>query len=139
MIKAVLDTNILVSASLFPNGNPANIVKRGLAGDFEVIVSDTILQEFRRCSFKSKLITQYGLNQQKVIDFCSAFLPTATLVISKVGSVAISRDRDDDHVLSAAIMSKANYIVTGDKDLLVLNGFRDVLITAPSDFIELLP
>ena len=48
----------------------------------------------------------------------------------------VCRDRDDDNVLAAALEAKADCIVTGDKDLLILKNFRGIKIISPSDFWE---
>ena len=50
----------------------------------------------------------------------------------------ISRDPDDDNVLRLAEETKAEYIVTGDKDLLVLNSHTRTKIVAPREFTEIL-
>jgi predicted nucleic acid-binding protein len=48
----------------------------------------------------------------------------------------ICRDPDDDHVLGTAIAGNADYIVTGDRDLLVLERFQTVEIVSPSEFMD---
>jgi len=57
-----------------------------------------------------------------------SFIPTE--------SVTVCRDLTDDHLLSLAIEADADCIVTGDKDLLVLNPFRGIPIVTPAEFIK---
>jgi predicted nucleic acid-binding protein len=50
----------------------------------------------------------------------------------------VSRDPDDDHVLAAAVVGEADCIVTGDKDLLVLDPYEGIRIVTPREFLDVL-
>jgi uncharacterized protein len=72
-------------------------------------------------------------------DLLEALDPILCLaeIVEPTRTVIASRDPNDDHVLACALEAKANFIVTGDKDLLSLGEFEGVRIVTPRQFLEL--
>ncbi len=69
-------------------------------------------------------------------EFLNDFLEVVENV-EIVQKITICRDRKDDKFLELAVNGKANYIITGDQDLLVLNPFQDIAIISASDYLSL--
>lgn len=127
-MRIVLDTNVLISGTLY-GGHPRAIIDRVLLGEFQLIISPHLLDEFDRL-LRSKF---------------SAAPPTVSAIRSELEALAevvipdtvpnICRDPDDDHVLAAAVAGSVDAIVTGDKDLLVLDPFEGIAIIRPAELL----
>ena len=141
MIKALLDTNVLVSgfASFkHPTRAPAQLLHAWLAGHFELYTSEHIITEFKntlgRHYFKSRL-------RQSDIDEAINLLNEECPVIQITHFVKKAATHpEDDLVISAAISGKVDYLVTGDQPLLnkVGNSYQGVILTTPNDFLKIL-
>lgn len=131
-MRAVLDTNVLVSALLF-GGIPETVLRRGLEGGFVLISSATLLDELE------DIITgrfAFARNRARLIrDELEAVVD----LVEPDRLPAVSRDPDDDHVLAAAVAGLADAVVTGDKDLLVLEQHEGVAILTARSFWDGLP
>ena len=127
-MKTVFDTNVVIAAFV-TDGLCARILRRGRNGEFEFILGIPVLLEFRRI-LKSKFMFS-----DEEISFFSSILEEAATVFRPAVSVAgVCRDPDDDAVLACAAESGADYLVTGDKDLLVLGKYGKTKILTPREF-----
>ena len=129
-MNIVIDTNILVSAVFF-GGFPGRIVKAVTEGKLDTFVSNLISEEYREIveGFKEKNSGKFNEN------LFENFLKTAKSVKPRK-KIQICRDPDDDKFIECAVCAKAVYIVSGDKDLLVLERYGDVEIITAKDFCE---
>ncbi|MGB4221259.1 MAG: putative toxin-antitoxin system toxin component, PIN family [Smithellaceae bacterium] len=130
VIRAVLDTNVLVSALLF-SGEIGNVVSSWKARKFVPVFSQDTFNEFRRVLFYPKFsLTPREIDallQDEVVPFCE-------VVDIEDEIIGVCRDRADDKFLSCAVAAKADYIISGDKDLLVLGNFRNIPIITAAEF-----
>jgi putative PIN family toxin of toxin-antitoxin system len=131
-MRLVIDSNVWVSALVF-GGKPRKVFESVIRDGHVLIGSEAILDETRR------------ILHDKFSDFSQDFEDLATILEShllrvKPGTleVKISRDPDDDIVLETAALGRADYIVTGDKDLLVLGQYGESKIIMPADFVNCL-
>jgi putative PIN family toxin of toxin-antitoxin system len=129
-VKVVCDTNVLI-AGLVADGLCRDIVKRRLPAQ-ELFVSKILLAEL-----EDKLRKKFDVEPNDV-PFLKAYRERANLVKPAALPNAACRDSDDDAVLAVAVAAKADLIVTGDKDLLVLKAYEGVRILSPRQFVELL-
>lgn len=123
----VVDTNVLVSAFLW-QGTPGKVIE--LAGEKEVqlFTSRALLDELAATLAKKKLakyVVATGLSAEQML---ANYRRIATLVTAKQLEQQVSRDVDDDAVLACALAARADLIVSGDDDLLVLKNFNGVPI-----------
>jgi putative PIN family toxin of toxin-antitoxin system len=132
MLRVVLDTNIYVSGLLFPKGNPRLILTRAEAGDFFTFTSPPIQAETERI-----LLEKFRLSRGEVAFACGK-LWRISRIIEPTVEVEACDDPDDDKVLECALSAKADYIVSGDNDLLRLVTFRGISIVRARAFLELL-
>ena len=128
----VIDTNTLLSASLFEHSKPkvaydeAKKLGRIIATFAEI--SDVLL----RPQFEKYV--PLSTRKQAIVDFRNTFIfktPTKKIIAC--------RDPKDDKFLELAVAAKAFCIITGDKDLLVLHPFRTIPILRASEFLDRFP
>jgi uncharacterized protein len=134
-VRAVLDPNILISALLSRTGTPAELATRWLAGEFELVLSEALLDELERALAYSKLRARVP-----VVD-AEAFIA----LLRRSGSIAVdppepprrSADPGDDYLLALAEAERA-VLVSGDRHVLELAGrfpilsARDFLVSLES-------
>ncbi len=130
-MRLILDTNILVSAFVFKSEN-ANIVVRHAAKKHTLLFSESTFKELKSTLLKPKFaelvelptISNFIINLVRIGEF-----------IELAEKITVCRDPKDNKFLELAVAGNADCIVTGDKDLLVLNLFRGIKIISPSDFL----
>jgi putative PIN family toxin of toxin-antitoxin system len=131
----VVDTSVLVSAFL-TLGPAQELLDLAQQGAFILCLSDRILVETTRSLQKPRLMAAYRHDAQSVVEFTTA-LASIALVATEVAAIdPACRDPDADHVLAAALTMHANFIVTGDADLLALGQFQGVQILTIRTFLD---
>ena len=141
MIRAVLDTNILLSALITKReAPPLQLYKAFISQKFLLITSPSILAEVEDVINRENVVKYHKLNpkQREAIIEQLLALCYVTLESVKPEKVIIERDPKDDKFLHAAVEIHAEYIVTGDKDLLDLKEYEEIKIVSPSDFLAVL-
>jgi len=128
-VRAVFDTNVLVAAFV-TEGICPKLLMRGRKKQFHLIVCPVILQEFDRV-----LIKKFSATRNETRNA----LPIVSEAIHSVvrpsqSGQSVCRDPDGDAILACALEAKADYLVTGDEDLLELKAFKGIRIVTPRDF-----
>ena len=135
--RAVLDTNIVVSALLW-QGLPGRFLDLAGEGELKLVTSAVLLKELASTLSKAKLA--------KAIAATGLDAPTMLRLYGRIAQRVhalplprpVSRDGDDDAVLACAAAGRAEIIVTGDDDLLVLKHHGDCRILKPKDALRAL-
>ena len=141
MIRAVLDTNVLVSALITKKDSaPLQLYKAFTAQKFLLITSPSILAEVEDVINRDKIIKYHKLNQKQRETIIEQLLTLCyvTLESVKTEKVIVERDPKDDKFLYAAIEAQADYIVSGDDDLLDLKEYEGIKILSPKEFLEII-
>ncbi len=133
-LRFVFDTNTIISAVLLKKSISRKVFDEALAQGKLLISLDT-LNELNRV-LRRKKFNEYVTEQER-LRFLSALL-RETELITVTSKVNECRDPDDDKFLELAVSGQANYIVTGDKDLLVLHPFRNISIVKPNQLMDIL-
>lgn len=130
--KFILDTNILVSSLLIKNSPPFQAIK--LAEKLGIFLySDATLLELAKVLNRKKFDKYLTFTEREY--FILKFLEKAQLVeIKEV--ISICRDDKDNKFLELAVSGNADFIITGDNDLLVLNPFKNIKIITVSEFLN---
>lgn len=138
--RFAFDTNVLVSAMLFPDSVPALALKKAFSIG-TVVVSEECMEELSRVITDEKFekYSSFLKRQMFLLDF-----EDASEFVQVKSKIALCRDPKDDKYLSLAVSAKAKAIITGDHDLLLLNPFKNIstssmhriLILSPSDFLN---
>lgn len=133
-IKAVIDTNIWVSALLNP-GTARQIVHYLQADGFQNVCSNELLAELFRVISRPKITATVSLDD---IDELLTLIQDKALFIDLNSIPVVSRDPKDNIFLACAIDSKSEFLVSGDQDLLCLSEYKDTKIVTPAQFLEIL-
>jgi len=131
-VKAVFDTNVLVAAFV-SEGVCSKLLTRARKRQFRLFISPFILQEFERV-----LIRKIAVPKGETRDTVRLVSEAADVILHPPElETPICRDSNDDKVLACSLAAKADYLVTGDADLLDLRSFQNTLIISPRDFESL--
>ncbi|MGH2726846.1 MAG: putative toxin-antitoxin system toxin component, PIN family [Actinomycetota bacterium] len=130
-MRTVLDTNVLISAFLFPGGAPETVFRLALEGRIELVTSTVLLTEFGRV-----LGERFGHEAARVSERIGQIIAVATITKPGTRVHEIGDDPDDDRVLEAALAGDATVIVSGDKHLLRLGTWRGIRILTPAAFLH---
>ena len=133
MTNVILDTNIFIR-SLLGSSSASFIIDEVIPNKkFTLVVSDNLIKEIKRSAAKARLAPL--IPSYKLVKLIS-------LIKERAVSVKISdnlkacRDVKDNFLLEMAVKARAHIIVTEDKDLLVLNPFRNIAIITPAEFLK---
>ena len=129
--RAVADTSILISAALSAGGKPAAVLDH-IVLQGSLIFSQPTFEELATRLYRPKFdrYLQAG-DRRRFLDKVSA----AAIWIEITGGLVACRDPNDDMVLETAIAGRATCIVSGDKDLLVMDPFRGIPILSAAAFL----
>jgi uncharacterized protein len=129
--RYVLDTNVIISALLSKNSNPAKVV-RAVFEVGDVLLSLDLLQEISEVISRHKFAKFITIEERE--EFLERFVQD-TILVEIIEEIQACRDPKDDLVLELAVSGGAEYIISGDKDLLVLNPFRNIKIVTAQEFL----
>jgi uncharacterized protein len=129
--RVVIDTSILISAALSAPGKPAQVLGYVIE-HAQLIFSRESFREIALTLLASKF-DRYITNADRASLLTSLAASAEWTTISE--RVTVCRDPSDDMILETAISARANVIVTGDNDLLVLDPFRSIRIVSAAEFI----
>jgi len=137
--RAVVDTNIFISGLLIPRSYPYQVLRAWQRGDFILLVSQYLVDEITEVLYRPKFAKKYGITRQRLTKIEQLLSSQVEEVMPEESSVEV-RDKKDQDVLNTAITAKAQYLITGDEDLLVLagqKGLGKLQIVRPKDFLIL--
>ena len=130
-MRIVLDTNVLISG-LFFGGPPFKILEAWRDGQFDLVVSPEILEEYYRVG--DNLRARYPeVDIKPVLEFVTI---NAEIVSPPDLDEPICVDPDDDKFFTCAIAGHCSVIISGDKHLLDKSGFNDISVQKPRDFMD---
>lgn len=134
MTRAVLDTNVLISALLFP-GLPSRLVTAWQEGMFVPVASSPILDEYVRALAYPK----FKLTPEEISGLLEeTLLPFIEMVHVKGHPFKLLADPDDARFIECALAAEVPWIVSGDADLLDLGSVQSVQIVPVRDFLNIL-
>ena len=115
-VRAVVDTNVWISALLNPGGAPARVRRALQDGRFELVASAAMLAELVRVAASPRLAQRYGLDAAEAADLVT-LAESAAHLVPVTGAVRLCRDPNDDMVIETALNGSADALVTRDDDL----------------------
>lgn len=134
-MRLVLDTNVLVSAFLW-DGIPGRLIELAGESEIDLYTSRALLAELSEVLHRRKFVKPIQATGFTAAEIVRHYRRLAHRVTVRQLSKQISRDADDDQVLACALAAKADFIVSGDKDLLTLNMFREIPIMTAAEAIR---
>jgi uncharacterized protein len=130
-VRVILDTNVFLSGVFF-SGPPFQILEAWRDDRLHMVISQEILDEYRRVG--SILSGQFPaidiLPIIKLVTVEAEIFPSCTL------PEPVCTDPDDDKFIACAIASRCKFIISGDKHLLQVSGFKGINIIKPRNFID---
>lgn len=137
IVRAVLDTNTLVSAVLSPHGPPRRLLDAARAQVFELRSSPVLMAELLDVLAREKFATRLTAAGLTPLGIVGEIRRLAVMVSPAEVPRIVPADADDDHVLACAVAGQADPIVSGDKHLLGLGGsYRGIAIATPTEAVQ---
>ena len=136
MIRAVFDTNVFLRALINPHSRCGRLLDE-FADDYELVLSPAIIREVLEVLHRPRLRAKFPQIAQLDIAHIIALFEQAH-VVEPQDLPSVSRDPQDDKFLACARSARAGYLVTEDKDLLILEEYEGTRICQPTEFIALL-
>ncbi len=130
-LKVVMDTNVFVSGVFF-SGPPFQILNAWQSGEFDLVVSQEILDEYRR-------VGEILAEERPKIDLnpiLTFVLEHAKVYNSPKLKEPVCEDPDDDKFLACALASGSRVIISGDKHLLKVSGYQGIEVLKPREFLD---
>jgi putative PIN family toxin of toxin-antitoxin system len=130
-LKAVVDTNVFISGVFF-SGLPNKILQAWQSGQFELVVSHEILDEYRRVG---EILAQQhpGIDLNPILSFviehARVYKPAKLIA-------AVCEDPDDDKFIACALSSGSRVIISGDRHLLKVSGYQGIEVLKPREFVD---
>jgi len=136
MIKAVLDTNVFLRALINPHSRCGRLLSE-LTDSYLLVLSPDIIREVLEVLHRPRLRAKFPqITHLDVARIVALF--ARAYVIEPASVPSVSRDAHDDKFLACAQAAGADYLVTEDKDLLVLETHQGTQIFPPAEFIAFL-
>jgi uncharacterized protein len=132
VLRVTADTNILISALIFPGGKPFQLLELAREGKISLTVSEAILDETAEV-----LANKFNWPPEDIAAGRKWITGMARTVKPAVRLAVVKDDPDDDRILECASAAGSDYIVSGDKDLLRLERYDSIRILTAADFLEL--
>lgn len=133
MIRAVIDTNVYISAFVgAPGSTPSRVLDAHSSGRFEIVTSERLIAELSRALRHKKLIRQSADGRGG--EFVDEVARIALFADDSDDPPESTRDRDDDYVVAVAVNGGADYIVSGDRDLTEAID-PPVAVVTPAEFL----
>jgi len=137
MIRAVVDTNILVRAVIKPTGSVGPVLQRLRRREYSLLISRATLDELVEVLYRPRLRTKYELSD-RVLRATIRLIVLRGELLQPGRRIVACRDPRDDKFLEVAVSGRAQVIVSGDEDLLTLHPFERIPIVAPARFLAML-
>ena len=138
-MKAVLDTNVLVSALIVPQGKPARILDAAADLKFQLVISTHILDELREVLRRRHIQKRFHPSAEAIETYVEERLVRlGTVITPQQIENTIPNDPPDNLVLACAVEGGADFLVSGNDHLLGLREHRGVQIVTPARFLEIL-
>ena len=133
-MKILIDTNVLISAAINPGGTAAKAYFKATAPPYESVLCDYCIEEFKRI-----VRNKFPQHIPAVDAFLSTALLTAKIAAAPPHNESICgeeyiRDPKDQPIIRAAVIAKADVILTGDKDFLE-SGIKRPQCLSPAEFL----
>lgn len=139
-LRAVLDANVIISALIRPDSAPGRTLRAAVEGmTVRLVTSEPLLAELRAALKYPRLQRYLKMSKQDKEEIVILLEQIADPVrIADHPALEICRDPDDESYLRTAMAGRADYIVSGDGDLLDLKAVEHIQIVTPADFERIL-
>lgn len=138
-LRVVVDTNVLISGLFGIKDSPSSQILEAIRTQKIIIVfSPIILEEIREVISRERIVNLTKMSPEEQGSFISMLIERSDITKGKQLQQKIGRDIKDDKFLACGVEAKADYIITGDEDLLVLKEYEGIRIVTPREFLAFL-
>lgn len=131
-MKITLDMNILISAFISKQGQPAAVLDIAITfPEIELVLSEPILEEFREVLSRKEVRERFDYSAQDLEKFVDAIRRAATIIEPTSNFKVVREDPKDNVIINTAHDGKVDYIVSGDRHLQSLRKFKGIKIVSP--------
>ncbi len=131
-MRIVLDTNVFISGIFF-HGPPAQILEAWKKSKIQIVLSKEIIEEYQRVA--ETLAEKFPeVDISSIIELVAIY---CEIIDTKDIEVFECEDPDDNKFIECAIASNTKLIVSGDKHLLKINGYQEIVVHKPREFVDL--
>lgn len=135
-MRVVLDTNVIVGAYVAPKGKLAEIVYFWRIGIFEVVVSEAILDEYRRVLAYEHIQKVHQMPTEEIEEAINDLRDLSIAVEPTEALDMVQSDPSDNKFFECAVAGQADFIVSGDtKHILPIREYKDIYIVSPAEFL----
>lgn len=136
-MRIVVDTNSLIAALTKPRGSAAKIVKHWRGSSLDLVLSDDTLAEAQAVLGGRWLERMVG---REAVAGLIADLRNHSIFVTarRLGNLPL-RDRGDRNLVEAAVAGRASYLITSDREVLLMRGYGGVEFVTASDFLRTNP
>ena len=136
-MRIVLDTNVYISSLISDKGNAAKIVRWWLEGEFDVLVTQPIIDEILRVTGYERIQKKYAKVRENRLEYAALISDQAVWIEPVEKLDIIFADESDNRYVECAVAGHAQYIITGDEHLLKLGAYEGIMILKPAAFVML--
>ncbi len=136
-VRAVLDTNVIVSGLLSPRGKPGELL-RAVGSRFELVWTETLIVECRQVLARPRIAKRLGGRGEVAALALARLVALASMIEGDrlpVGRI-VPTDPDDDILFGAALVGGARFVVTGDAAVLGVGQFAGIRVVTPAEFLD---
>lgn len=138
-LRVVVDTNVLISGLFGIKDSPSSQILNDIRNQKIILVTSSfILEKIGEVINRERIIKLTKMSPKERKEIMEMLIERSDIAQGKQLTVQVGRDIKDDIFLACAVETKANYIVSGDTDLLVLNHYKDIKIITPREFLTIL-
>lgn len=137
-MRAVIDTNVLVSALLRNPSVPRSVVDAALQSRFQLITSPALRAELLRVLDRPRVAGRFPEPNAQIAAFIDRLWQVAAVVQPHIRVNIVHRDPAGNRVIEAAIAGRCDYIVSGDAGLLELGAAEGIRVISPAEFLAVL-
>jgi putative PIN family toxin of toxin-antitoxin system len=136
-VRIVADTNLVVSAFLW-GGTPRRVLDAVEAGGLELFTSRPLILELEDVLSRAKFAERLRRTRFSAAFLLARYTQLATPIATIEANIPDLRDPDDAAILACALAARADLIVSGDQDLLVLKTYRDIRIVSATEALAII-
>jgi putative PIN family toxin of toxin-antitoxin system len=129
-VRVVFDTNILVSALVFPGGQGDAALQRIVEETDQLLLSRPILDELL------DVLGRKFARDAEELAHVAVFLSELAVVVAPKRRLRVVKDEPDNRILECAVAGRAQVIVTGDKELLALKRYENIRVLTLRGYLD---
>jgi putative PIN family toxin of toxin-antitoxin system len=137
-LRAVLDTNVLVSGLISDHSPPRELVDAWLDGQYILVTSLHQVEELNHVLAYPRIASRLRLSDAEVDLILAGLLSQGQVVPGALQLPGVTRDPKYDPLVACAVEGAADYLVSGDRDLLDLGETENIRMVTPREFVEIL-